>query len=103
MVECVAKWNKRAHFDFAYAFLAMAHIVTCSSRHSYCRRERTYWATWQLLQPPRARAEADDILDEGRVAVDSDGQRTSKLATLMVHSTSWNTGNQHVGRDNTVV
>ena len=93
LVECVAKWNKRAHFEFACTFLAMEHIVTCSSRHSYCRRERTYWATWQLLQPPRTRAEADDILDEGRVAVDGDGQRTGKLATLMVHSTSWNTGN----------
>jgi hypothetical protein len=40
-----------------------------------------------------ARAVADDVLDAGRVAVDGEGQRTGKLATLMVHSTSWNTVN----------
>ena len=92
MAECVAKWNKRQHFTFACDFLAMEHLVTCSSRHSYCRRERTYWATWALQHPPMARAQADDILDAGRVAVDGEGRRSSKLATLMVHASSWNTG-----------
>ena len=85
--------NERSHFDFACKFLDMAHLVACSSRYSYCHRERTYWATWPLQHAPRARAEADGILDASRTSVDKDGQRTNKLATLMVHSSSWNTWN----------
>ena len=41
----------------------------------------------------KCRADASDILDVGRSTVDKHGKATNKLATLMVHRSSWNTKN----------
>lgn len=95
MVECVAKWNIQAHWEFVGETLKIKPLVVCSSRHSYANRERTYWVSWweDLQEPSRAAAMADDILDAGRVAVDKHGLRVPKLATLMANANSWNTTN----------
>ena len=34
LVECVARWNKPAHFRFACEQLEMEHLVVCSGQHS---------------------------------------------------------------------
>ena len=46
-----------------------------------------------LKQPPRVLADANDILDEGREARETKGQPTTKLASLMLKTKSWSTGN----------
>ena len=68
-------------------------MVVCSGGHSYCRRERSFWLSYAVGDIPRCSADANDILDEGRRAVDKHGKHVKKLATLMVHRSSWNTKN----------
>ena len=92
--ECVARWNRRGHYKFASdTVLKVQPVVVCSGGHSYCRRERAYWLSWKVGRLTKCRADAADILDEGRHPVDKHGHRVTKLATLMVHRSSWNTKN----------
>ena len=92
--ECVARWNKRGHYRFASdTVLKVQPVVVCSGGHSYCRRERAYWLSWRVGTLTKCRADAADILDEGRHPVDKHGSRVTKLATLMVHRSSWSTKN----------
>ena len=41
LVECVARWNKPTHFQFACEQVEMAHLVVCSGRHSYATHTRS--------------------------------------------------------------
>jgi len=95
LVECVAKWNKPKHFDFATRLLQMQPRELCSSRHSFCKRERTFWVSWwrRVVPIPAVAADAAHVLDAGRVAVDKDGRRVAKLATIVASGRSWNTVN----------
>ena len=93
LVECVARWNKPDHFRFACGKLEMDHLVVCSGQHSYAKRERTYWASYPLKQPPRVSADANDILDAGREVRGTNGEPVKKLASLMVKTKSWSTKN----------
>ena len=65
--------------------------MVCSGRHSYAKRERTYWASYPLKQPPRVSADANGILGEGREARGPKGEPVTKLASLMVKTKSWST------------
>lgn len=95
LVECVDKWNKRQHLEWATERLRMQPRVLCSSVHSFCNRPRTFWTTWwrQVTDIPAVAADAADILDEGRVPVDKEGRRVKKLATIVASGRSWNTTN----------
>ena len=93
VVACVARWNKPTYFQFARDKLEMAHLVVCSGRHSYAKRERTYRASYPPKQPPRVSADANNILDEGREARGLKGEPVTKLASLMVKTKSWLTKN----------
>ena len=95
LVECVARWNNPKHLEFATHTLQMQPKVVCSSRHSFCKRERNFWTSWwrRVQQIPAVAADANDILDAGRMAVDKDGRRVAKLATIVASGRSWNTVN----------
>ena len=94
-LECVAGWNKRgqAHLPWVNSLLGVGEPRKfCSSVHSYCNRERFYWANWGLPKElARASAPAADILDKGCVAVNNEGVMIMKLRTLMTRTNSWST------------